>query len=167
MWPSTQMLDGYVLKSNDVQGRLVRDLPRILGMHPAYLKEVGAIYGLPQLSPSVLSAITGVGFNNDRVPGNADSFYRPSLMAGTANAMRGDANAAAEIQALYGSGGMLIKFKFDHKSATTTPVPVPGGPEVRFPNGAGIREYVLHRPASFTLIKTFSTLDQSARVPSV
>ncbi len=160
-WNPIQLIDGYILRSSDVQGRAVRDLPRILGLHPDYLKSGGAIYGLRHYDPNIASAISIVGFNNDRDPENHESFVRPPLMAGLGNQFRGsNPQLLAELSLLYQHHmGMLIKFKFAAIGQQMQSI------AARFPIGAGIREYILHRPAPFHLIWTFSELDMNQRIP--
>jgi hypothetical protein len=163
IWPQTAQLDGYILRSIDVSNRKVGDVPRILGIHAAAYSAM-AVYALRQLDPHTLSTISIVGFNNDRDPRDPSSFVRPPLPSGVGNVMKPTADLVAECRALYTQGGFFLKFKF------APPIP-PGRPAdafiaelVRksdstamkhFPIGAGIREYVLHRPVAFRLVGTY------------
>lgn len=160
-WKKIEFLSGYILRRADVQGRRIGDLPGILGMDEEYIKDApGAMYGIMRVSDHIMRSMTNVGFNNDRDPKNPDSFYRPPLMAGEMNASFGiDPSLAAEIEILYMQRGMLVKFKFpENKSARKTT-------QERFPKGAGIREYVLHRPTPFQLIWDFQGSDTDKLIP--
>lgn len=157
-WQRIKEVAGCLLRSTDVRNRRVGELPAILGYAPYMTQRAGAIYGLPSFDRA-LALFVSAGFNNDRDSLDLESFDRPNLAVGSVNSPLGP-SLVAELSSLYQrNDGMLIKFVFDPVIETAD------APHVQFPNGAGIREYRLHRLFPFQLIWSFDGREGSRPIP--
>lgn len=97
-------------------------------------------------------------------------FFRPEELQSTSLSWRARENGVRQWirdsrpnwRSSTGKGGMLATLKSPPSGAPRTPNAT--AIQTRFPIGAGIREYILHRPVTFRLLEQFSGSEDSHRL---